>query len=98
MKLELSNLTASQPLEKTTRESSSNVAATTVNPASSTTGDRTTFQSDAKTVQSLVTQALATPDLRQGKIDAIKQSISNGTFTFDANKVADAIIADSKES
>ncbi len=95
IKLELNTVSNSQPLEKTTKSSSSAVSTTTANPASE---DRTTFHSDAKTVQSFVSQALATPDVRQEKIDALKQSISDGSYKFDANKVADAMIADHKES
>jgi negative regulator of flagellin synthesis FlgM len=97
MKLELNSVNTSQPLEKSTREPSTSVSTTGANTISPASEDRTTFHSDAKTVQSLVSQALAAPEVRQDKIDAIKQSISNGTYKFDANKVAEAIIADSKQ-
>lgn len=98
MKLELNSLSASQQLEKGTTERASSPSTTVTSPASSKSDDRTTLQSGAQTIQSLVNQALSTPDVRQNKVDAIKQSISSGNFKFDAGKVADAMIADSKQS
>lgn len=74
------------------------VSASVATAASSSTTDRTTFQSGPTSVKALVTTALATPEVRQNKIDTIRQSMSNGTYKFDAGKVADAIIAGSKQS
>ena len=67
-------------------------------PAAATTTDvdRTTFQSGPSSVRSLVSAALASPEIRQDKVDSARQSISNGTFKFDAGKVADAMISSSK--
>jgi flagellar biosynthesis anti-sigma factor FlgM len=65
---------------------------------SSSNVDRTTFQSGPSSVQALVNTALAAPEIRQDKVDSARQSISNGTHTFDAGKVADAMIASNKWS
>ncbi len=62
---------------------------------SEVTADRTTFQSGSASVQSLVKQALSTPDVRQDKVDALRSAISNGTYKVDVNKLASALIGDS---
>jgi flagellar biosynthesis anti-sigma factor FlgM len=66
--------------------------------ASSDTADRTTFQSGSTNVKALVDTALATPEVRQDKVDNLKQAITSGTWKFDAGKVADAMIAANKQS
>jgi negative regulator of flagellin synthesis FlgM len=59
--------------------------------------DRTTLKSDSTLVQSLVSQALKSPDIQQDKIDAIRQALSAGEYKIAPGKVADAIIATSEK-
>jgi flagellar biosynthesis anti-sigma factor FlgM len=54
--------------------------------------DRTTLHSDSVSVQSLTSQALSSPEIRQDKVDAISQSVSSGSYKLDATETADAII------
>lgn len=63
----------------------------------STTADRTTFNSDSMSVESLASQALQTPEVRQGKVDAIRESISSGQYQVDPKKIASAMIAGNDE-
>jgi flagellar biosynthesis anti-sigma factor FlgM len=58
----------------------------------SATQDRTTFHSDALSVQSLTSQAMSSPEVRQGQVDALRQSIKSGEYQPDASKTADAIV------
>jgi flagellar biosynthesis anti-sigma factor FlgM len=89
MKIDLNNSLASLlPPEKGVKQvSTSDTAAT-----QSATQDRTTFYSDSLSVQSLTSQALNTPKVRQDKVDALSQSVNSGTYELDATKIADAII------
>ena len=63
----------------------------------SDTADRTSFRSDSNSVASLVSQALATPAVRQDRVDALRLAISAGDYKIDAEKIASAIIARNAE-
>lgn len=56
--------------------------------------DRTQFSFDGTRVQSLAAQALAAPEIRQAKVVSLGQAISNGEYSVDAGKVADAMTAE----
>jgi flagellar biosynthesis anti-sigma factor FlgM len=60
-------------------------------------GDRTTLNSDGKSIQLLTKQALQSPEVRQGKVEAIRQSVSSGQYEVDPGKIADAMIASEDE-
>jgi flagellar biosynthesis anti-sigma factor FlgM len=70
--------------------STSDTAAT--QSATRTTQDRTTFHSDSLSVQSLTSQALNSPEIRQDKVDTLSQSVSSGTYPLDSTEIAGAII------
>ena len=53
--------------------------------------DWTSFQSDSASVQSLTSQALNFPEVRQGTVDALRQSVESGQYLVDATKIATAI-------
>lgn len=53
--------------------------------------DRTTFHTDNLSVQSLTNQALNSPEVRQDKVDALRQSVTSGEYRPDATKTASAI-------
>ena len=74
----------------------SNTKAATGNVAanSSVSEDRTTFSSTSTSVKSLVSQALSSPEVRQDKVDALRQSISSGGYKKDPQKIAGAIISE----
>jgi len=63
-------------------------------PSLSNVGDRTTLNSTDESVQSLTQQSLQSPVIRQGKVDAVRQSIDSGQYEVDPGKIADAMIAD----
>jgi flagellar biosynthesis anti-sigma factor FlgM len=72
-----------------------NVAARVTNSGPATTQaaaqDWTSFHSDSTSVQSLTTQALNSPEIRQGTVDALRQAIGSGQYQLDANRIATAI-------
>jgi flagellar biosynthesis anti-sigma factor FlgM len=53
--------------------------------------DWTSFHSDSNSVLSLTSQALNSPEVRQGTVDALRQSVNGGQYQVDANRIADAI-------
>jgi flagellar biosynthesis anti-sigma factor FlgM len=55
------------------------------------TEDWTTFHSDRVSVLSLTSKALTSPEVRQGTVDALRQSIDGGQYQVDAAKIASAI-------
>lgn len=57
------------------------------------TEDRVTLASSGSTVQSLTTQAMNTPQVRQDKVDTLRQAISSGSYQLDSAKIASAISA-----
>jgi|HubBroStandDraft_1064217.scaffolds.fasta_scaffold713162_1 flagellar biosynthesis anti-sigma factor FlgM len=56
--------------------------------------DRATLSSDSASASSLVGIALNSPEVRQGKVDSLTQSIQNGEYDLDPAKIASAMIDD----
>ena len=54
--------------------------------------DRTTFHTDSTSVQALTSQAMNSPEVRQDKVDSLRQAVSSGTYQVDATKTAEAMI------
>jgi flagellar biosynthesis anti-sigma factor FlgM len=92
MKIDLNNSLANLlPPDKGVKQvSTSDTAAT--QSATRATQDRTTFHSDSLSVQSLTSQALNTPEVRQDKVDALSQSVNSGSYKLDATEIAGAVI------
>jgi flagellar biosynthesis anti-sigma factor FlgM len=59
--------------------------------------DSTTLNLTNHAVNALTRKALEMPQVRQGKVEAIRQSISAGLYSIDPEKVAAAIIANTYE-
>ena len=57
--------------------------------------DRTTLTSDTTSLASLVGTALSSPEVRQGKVDNLRQAINNGEYQVDPSSVAAAMIGES---
>jgi flagellar biosynthesis anti-sigma factor FlgM len=53
--------------------------------------DWTSFQSDSVSVQSLTSQALDSPEVRQDTVDALRQSVASGQYQVDPANIAAAI-------
>jgi flagellar biosynthesis anti-sigma factor FlgM len=59
--------------------------------------DWTSFHSDSNSVQALTSQALNSPEIRQGTVDALRQSVNSGQYQLDPAKIATAISNSSGE-
>jgi negative regulator of flagellin synthesis FlgM len=55
--------------------------------------DKASLSADALSVSSLEAQVLASPEVRQDKVAALRQSIQNGTYRVEPDKIAQAILA-----
>jgi flagellar biosynthesis anti-sigma factor FlgM len=54
--------------------------------------DTTSLSADSRSISSLQARALATPELRQDKIEALRQSIQNGDYKLEPDQIAQAIL------
>ena len=63
--------------------------------ASATTGQkRDAFSADTVSLGALQAQALATPEVRQDRVQALRDAIRNGSYEIDPAKIADAMLRD----
>jgi len=56
------------------------------------TEDRATLTSDSTSVGSLVSTALNSPQVRQDKVDSLRQAVSSGQYQLDPQKIAASMI------
>jgi len=54
--------------------------------------DRTTLTSTQQSLNSLVSTAMSSPEVRQDRVDSLKQAISDGTYELDPEKIASSMI------
>ena len=66
-------------------------------PSNAPSGDRVELSSLSSGLQRAEGAINATPVVNQVKVDEIKQAISEGRFTVNAEKVADSLIASVRE-
>ncbi|MGA8939011.1 MAG: flagellar biosynthesis anti-sigma factor FlgM [Acidobacteriaceae bacterium] len=58
--------------------------------------DRTSLSSGAVAVASLVSTALNLPDVRQGKVDSLREAISAGQYQVDPASVAASMVGEAQ--
>jgi len=61
-------------------------------PSTPNVEDKASLSADALSISSLEAQALNTPSIRQDKVEALRQSIQNGDYKVEADKIAHAIL------
>jgi len=92
MRIDLFNSAASQIANE---QSSQQVnAQNTAKTGQSTAEDRATLTSDSSTVGSLVSTALSSPEIRQDKVDSLRQAISSGQYNLDPTQIAASMVDD----
>lgn len=55
-------------------------------------GDRTTLTSTQQSLNALVSTAMSSPEIRQDRVDSLKQAISSGQYELDPKKIASSMI------
>jgi flagellar biosynthesis anti-sigma factor FlgM len=58
--------------------------------------DKATLSTDKASVEALATQALSSPEIRQDKVEALRQAIKGGQYKLDPAGIADAMIRESQ--
>lgn len=87
MRIDLNNISL-QALE---REDKARKAGSKA-PGTSNVEDKTSLSVDTLSVNSLEAQALASPPVRQNRVDALRQSIQNGDYRVEPDKIAQSIL------
>jgi negative regulator of flagellin synthesis FlgM len=54
--------------------------------------DRTTLTSTQQSLNALVSTAMSSPEVRQDRVDSLKQAISDGTYELDPEQIASSMI------
>lgn len=56
--------------------------------------DQARFSFDQARVQSLEAQVLAQPEIREAKVQSLRQAIGNGEYSVSAGQIADAMVSE----
>lgn len=92
MRIDLFNSAASElASERASQKATAENAAKSGQPQGE---DRATLTSDSASVGSLVSTALSSPEVRQDKVDSLKQAVSSGQYDLNPGKIAKSIIDD----
>jgi negative regulator of flagellin synthesis FlgM len=87
MRIDLNNLSL-QGLERDDKARKAGSKA----PSTPNVEDKTSLSVDALSISSLEAKALATPEIRQDKVEALRQSIQNGDYRIEPDKIAQSIL------
>ena len=60
--------------------------------ASGSSADGATFSAGSASVGSLEARALASPEIRTDRVEALRNAINNGSYQIDPGKIADAML------
>jgi flagellar biosynthesis anti-sigma factor FlgM len=93
MRVDLNQL-ATEPLQKSKPDRTRAAAAGGEHANEIAIPDQTHFSFDQSRVKSLASQALAHPEVRQQRVDLLRQSLGKGEYSISDSRVADAVIAD----
>ena len=87
MRIDLTNISL-QGLERDdkTRKAGSKAA------SASNVEDKTSLSVDTLSISALEAQAMAAPQIRQDRVEALRQSIQNGDYKVEPDKIAHAIL------
>lgn len=58
--------------------------------------DRATLSTDQASVEALAAKALNSPEIRQDKVETLRQAIKSGQYTIEPDGIAEALIRDSQ--
>ncbi len=61
-------------------------------PSAPSVEDKTSLSVDTLSISSLEAQAMTTPQIRQDKVEALRQSVQNGDYKVEPDKIARAIL------
>ena len=62
--------------------------------AAAGTEDHATLTSDSTSLNSLVSTAMSTPEVRQSTVDSLRDAVNSGKYELDPNKIAASMVDD----
>lgn len=77
-------------LEKTEKDAAARTAKTAGNTPPQ--GDRVSLSSEARLRTEAYSAAMATPEIRQSKVDAIKAKVDSGEYRADSHAIAEKLL------
>jgi flagellar biosynthesis anti-sigma factor FlgM len=83
-----------EPPEKGTTGRAGQTGAAGTGATSTAGADQTRFSFDQTRVQSLESQVLAQPEIRQAKVQSLQQAIGNGEYSVSAGQIAQALVSE----
>ena len=92
MRIDLNGLTADQIT--TTQQPSTPVGRTGTAQSAEPAEDQTSLSLDTIGISALAAKAMQMPEIRQDKVEALRQAVRQGQYQVDANKVADAMLGE----
>ncbi|CAN5415829.1 N/A [soil metagenome] len=98
-KINLNKLSGLDPIRTDTQreiKNSGKDAGLTIKKGTAAVGDKLEISSRAAEVGNLVDQLRALPDIRQDKVNALKEQIAAGTYNPSSETIANAILADNR--
>src|ERR1700691_5942142 len=96
MKVELNGPTAGATLDAVTSAQANKPEISGENAVQTPEEDNVTLSTDTSSIAALTTKAMTSPEIRQDKVDALRQAIANGDYKVDPGQIAKAMIADSE--
>ena len=80
-------------VETERKDKSSDASFVSADPASRTVSDAVEFSAAAQQLSSLKDELAAMDAVDMGKVDEIRQAISNGSYKVDTQKIAESLLA-----
>jgi negative regulator of flagellin synthesis FlgM len=91
MRIDLYNSTASEIANESSQQVN---AKNSAESGQADAEDRATLTTDSSSVGSLVSNAMSSPEVRQAKVDSLRQAVSSGQYELDPGKIAGSMIDD----
>jgi len=90
---DISGIRSGGRIETERKDKSSDTSSSLVESSSRTVSDSVEFSSAAQGLSSLQDELAAIDAVDMGKVEEIKQAISNGSYKIDAQKIAESLLA-----
>ena len=90
---DISGIRSGGRIETERKDKSSDTSSESVNRSTRAISDSVEFSAAAKQLSSLQDELASISAVDMGKVDEIRQAISNGSYKIDTQKIADSLLA-----
>ena len=90
---DISGIRSGGRIETERKDKSSDTSSESVNSSSRAISDSVEFSAAALQISSLQAELASIDAVDMGKVDEIRQAISNGSYKLDTQKIADSLLA-----